>query len=264
MDLTLKPKVFVKDKTALRSMASAIGPRILKPSREKRATSQTREEDETFLVVSLMELIFVDYYSIITDAENENQQPVFIENTRKVKFGNTYIRYFCDTSSHAEMYLNNVVMMNKQDPQEREGTGCIMISTTTTRTISSRFRFVANTLIMVMIIIIIIKEGRKFEICSDEGEYDEDDMQEGLIDDDSLPSWMHEAIAGKGGKHRHASFGISLPSEFEVEEDMDDESEGNDDMLPHWMNERGLSAYASLSPTPLWIKEIVATVGSGI
>ena len=41
----------------------------------------------------------------------------------------------------------------------------------------------------------------------------------------------------------------------------DDESEGNDDMLPPWMNERGLSAYASLSPTPRWIKEIVATGG---
>ena len=71
---------------------------------------------------------------------------------------------------------------------------------------------------------------------------------------------MNEAIADrKGGKHRRATFGISPPSEFEVEGD--DESEDIDDALPPWMNERGLSAYASLSPTPRWIKEIVATGG---
>jgi len=110
--------VFVKDKTALRSIASAIGPRILKPSREKCAKSRTREEDEAFLVVSLMELIFVDYYSIMTDAENENQ-PVFIENTRSQKFGNNiYFDTSVSASSYAEMYLKSVGTMNRQDHRD--------------------------------------------------------------------------------------------------------------------------------------------------
>ena len=263
--------VFVKDKTALRSMASAIGPRILKPSREKRATSRTREEDEAFLVVSLMELIFVEYYSIITDAEKENQ-PVFIENTRSEKFGNNiYFDTSVRASSYAEMYLDSVGMMNRRDPQVRKNRTDYDFNNNHRNnneddieddddddddnrdSFSFRREYYSSNKND-------FKSSRKFEIYSDDGEYDEDDIREGLIDDSSLPSWMNEAIADrKGGKHRRATFGISPPSEFEVEGD--DESEDIDDALPPWMNERGLSAYASLSPTPRWIKEIVATGG---
>ena len=253
--------VFVKDKTALRSIAHAIGPRILKKRRKTTSTpaqssSKMREEDELFLIVSLMELMFVDYYSIITDdAENENKSEFVDANTRSEKFGNNiYFDTSVSTSSYAETYLNSI---NKKE--EFDSMMMTLMMGEENKSSSSSVSFSRN----------------KFEIFADDDDDDDvnDDIagmvdrRKGLVDDDRFPAWINEDYDDydnnrtnrrKEGYRPRSTFDV--PAISDAEEDVDDDGEDNS-MLPAWMNEKGLSSYVSVSPTPRWIKEIVATGG---